>query len=1021
MSALSVQTMTGLLTQPYQRGGETLELTLAADAGGFTPVAPYDFKLYRVRYQEGPAAPQYIVYTKVQIPATGLKLQVFYQFGGTETSTVITLPGDAFAGSSYAIPLPPGADGTLRITRFKQLPVPLTGTGSANFGIVALLGNIAKLAWVIGSEKDLIRGTLQDVRMQRHVSFAHGASLDTVGTDLRVPRFPPRPYSYDTNTIALYHLDAAVANAGPVLDDTTRFGVTGHPGVNLAAQSGAIGKFAAAFEFGPTGTIEIADHADFSLPASASFTVEGFIQLQGPAVADPALIFGKGSLTAAGDLSAPGWSLVAGTFRGFSNNLRFALFDGTTAVQLFADENLGDGQFHHVAGVIDRVSFQVRLFVDGILCAVADISSIGALTNAIPVRIGQSTTAAQQLSGIVDEVRFSNISRAEFDPVLGEGDTAYRKRLGIFRRWLLPDPNDLISTINSLVQINGDPNSFVLIEKTKPMTTANAQVRIIPASIDAGQSISSEGDPLAKEADVSGVASDETNFHQFNLLTYAAAGVDFGSDPNNKIMQSVTSVALDGLLNLLAIASPPVGGNLQITKSLDPANSGLHSVGRAVRMKHATLTPDKLAVFAHRAGFSFVQNSGTDVYASVAQGETLRIVIEPRAASEIPADGSDAFAGHQFNLHVAQGSLPVAGLYNWSVIPWASGQASLHAHPADAPTLTTPVRNRPHVQVSADVPGEITIRVEYTLSRSTVTGTLDLNFTISSLADTTSITADGNMSASEADTIGAPTGTISPIYLITSTLGINFGADPNNKLMQISLETPLARLVGLLGGNAATLQVVKSFDPADTGFFKLGRAIRLTHPTLDPGALGAFAHQAGFDFVSRQAAQIYCSVADHDKIQIANAPALTPVAQELVAGTPVPLQARFSTLPAAGSYNWSTSQIGNGQGSFDFVLRPTVTFIPKKAGFLQLSLFYSEVDLNSEAPFTFEIRLNDTLNVPATIIPKTQYDLLMNILNYFHPIGVEVITLQVRQHVVEVRENSLNAFPGYTYPDFRVR
>jgi hypothetical protein len=71
-------------------------------------------------------------------------------------------------------------------------------------------------------------------------------------------------------------------------------------------------------------------------------------------------------------------------------------------------------------------------------------------------------------------------------------------------------------------------------------------------------------------------------------------------------------------------------------------------------------------------------------------------------------------------------------------------------------------------------------------------------------------------------------------------------------------------------------------------------------------------------------------------------------------------------------------------------------------------------------PYTFEVRLKTALDVPATIIPKMQYDLLMNILNYFHPIGVEVITQDVRQHVVEVRENLLSSFPGYTYPDFRI-
>ena len=75
---------------------------------------------------------------------------------------------------------------------------------------------------------------------------------------------------------------------------------------------------------------------------------------------------------------------------------------------------------------------------------------------------------------------------------------------------------------------------------------------------------------------------------------------------------------------------------------------------------------------------------------------------------------------------------------------------------------------------------------------------------------------------------------------------------------------------------------------------------------------------------------------------------------------------------------------------------------------------------SGELPYTFEIRLKAALDLPATIIPKPQYDLLMNILSYFRPIGIEVITQNIREHVVEVRENLLNAFPGFTYPDFRI-
>ena len=1020
MSALSAQIMTGLLTEPYRRGGETLEMTLLADAGGFTVVSPYDFGEYKARYQANPEKPQYLIYVKKNIPSAGVQLEIRFQFLGTESSCLVTVPGGTFAGTSFAVPIPDSANQTLRLTRFRQTPVTLPGPGLQNFGIVALLGNIAKLSWVMGWEKDQIRSTLKDVQLQRHVAFAHDASLDALGTDLRVPRFPPRQYSFDPNTIALYHLDDVVANGGAVKDDTTRFGLTGHPGVNLMAQSGVSGKFGHGFLFGPAGAIEIPTHADFDLTAVQSFTVEAFLQADSASVADPALIVGKGTLDNTGGLTTSGWSLMMGTFRGFSGNLRWTVTDGAQKVELFADANLADGQFHHLAGVIDRTSQRTRLLVDGEVVALADISAIAALTNAVPIRLGLSTSSKQQLAGVVDEVRFSNIARTDFDSVLGEGDANYRQRLGIFRRWQVPNSIDLLATINSQIQINGQPNSFVLTENTKPGATASALVRAIPGKIVAGESIMSDGKSPGKESDASGGLLEDPPFKDIYLLRHDSPAVDYGALEGNRRMQTVTAEVLDALLQLLASATPPIPGLLLIKKSYDPTNTGLHSVGRALRLAHQTLTLEQLAVFAHRAGFGFVSNTGVEVYASVASGERLRIVVEPRAAAEIPVDGSDAFAGHVFDLHLAQDGLPVAGLYRWIIIPWGSGSASLHPHPSDPVTMSTPVENRPHVRVSADAPGDLTLRVEYTLARTTVTGTRDFTFTISSLADNSSITADGSRSESETSAVGRPTGTLNQIYLITPTLTLNYGADPNNKLMQTVLETPLKRLAVFLAANATTLQIVKAFDPADTGFFKLGRALRLTHPTVDPGLLGALAHQAGFDFVARTGTQIYCSVADGEKVQIANAADLSLIPAELIVGKSVNLQARFTTLPAAGSYNWSTSEIGNGQGSFDFVLRPKVSFKPTRTGIVQLSMSYLEDDPKSVGPYTFEIRLNDALNIPATIIPKNQYDLLMNILNYFHPIGVEVVTRQIREHVVEVRENLLNAFPGYTFPDFRM-
>lgn len=102
------------------------------------------------------------------------------------------------------------------------------------------------------------------------------------------------------------------------------------------------------------------------------------------------------------------------------------------------------------------------------------------------------------------------------------------------------------------------------------------------------------------------------------------------------------------------------------------------------------------------------------------------------------------------------------------------------------------------------------------------------------------------------------------------------------------------------------------------------------------------------------------------------------------------------------------------------VLRPQTTFTAQKAGRLAITAFHLGVDPEATFPFSFEVRLKPALEGAGTVIPKPEYDLLMNLLNYFHPLGTEVLTRRLREHVVEVKDNLLSAFPGYTYPDFRI-
>ena len=91
----------------------------------------------------------------------------------------------------------------------------------------------------------------------------------------------------------------------------------------------------------------------------------------------------------------------------------------------------------------------------------------------------------------------------------------------------------------------------------------------------------------------------------------------------------------------------------------------------------------------------------------------------------------------------------------------------------------------------------------------------------------------------------------------------------------------------------------------------------------------------------------------------------------------------------------------------------------ERAGPALLRAIYALDD--NAAPYTFEVRLKPALEAANAVIRKDQFDLIMNILNALHPVGVEVITGALRAHVVEVRDQPFNAFPDYTYPAFRAR
>jgi hypothetical protein len=1007
MTALA--TSSNRLTLPYQRGAEFVAIALGADTAGVTAIVPYGFGEYRARWGQDPPVPAYIVSPRADVVVDDVVLTIGYNLNGGAGTVTVTVPRGTRGGSGFPIPLPAHSGASLRLTSLAAEPRP-GGAGSSQWDITALLGTLARMVWLLGAEKDALTRVRSDVRNMRFVDTAFGAGLDALGRDMRVVRFPPRPYSYDDSTVALWHLDEIVPNGGSVVDQATRTGVAGHPGTVAGAIAGAPGKYATGFAFPPGGgAITVAASADFDIAANADATIEAFVLVSVPADATPrAVVARRASETAAGSV-VPGWSLCVVNARGFDANVLFALCDGTHEARMFADLPIADGRFHHLAGIVDRTRQRARLFVDGVQRATASIAGFGAVAPPDDVRFG-STAAGNNLAGTIDEVRISRVARTTFHPVLGEDDDAYRARLRIFRHWVLPTPANVIAMINQAAPFATDPAPYVLVETNRTTQVALCPVRIVPATLGVGSAIAADGS-AARDETVAGTPADDAGFDPaLDLVSYVNAAVDASGDPGQARMQAGAARMLDALVGLLG-ATP---GKLVLEHSFDVAGpSPLHAVGRALRLRHTGLAIEALGALAHRTGFAYVRNLGADLAVAVSAGERLLVVGTPAGTVRIDV-------GSAFDLTIAP-VLPLAGTFSWTVVSPAPGRAHLLSHSADPATLPTPVTSRPRVRLVLDAPGDVLVRVEYGRAGRTRSGTLSLRVDPVTLADGHGLDTIGNPDPDPATIVGMPDAGFDPAFLITHAANpaIDFGADPNNAKMQVVTRDALDQLVALLAarGTAGRLRVSGAFVPGGPGVESVGRRLVLGHETLDPGALGALASRF-FDYVARAGATIRAFMRPDSWIAIADAASTAPLPADVVVGTPLNLAVVPGT-PPAGAYNWSTRTIGVGTGTFDTVLRPTAQFTPTRPGLLMLAVAFVQNDPTRAAPYTFELRLKPTLDVPATNIPKAQYDIIMNVLDAFHPIGVEVRTDRIRQHVREIVQDPTKAFPAYSFPNFR--
>ena len=417
-------------TAPYARAVATQELPLSPAVAGVSAVLSYNFFAFLATYglQAQDVVTSYSLTLKADQLDEAAVLQISYAgIAGAGTSTLV-VPAGSLAGMTFGIPGLPN-DPSLVLQTLTERPVPGVGqaAGADKWTLTALLGHGARLLWSLSGEARAVAAMTRDVGGQRHLDTARGRSLDWIGQDLGVPRLLPAPYRLDndTGTVGLWHFDDTVA---PVLDATSD-----NPGISLGATRGVAGRFGQACQITTTGGIVIPDAIAFAIDPTVGFTVELFANLTTAPAAGQTVIFvakRPNNKPPAAPFPTPppppGWALTFEPPAGGGNNvLAFTLADiAGNVVRAAVTTVLPTGWFH-VAGVVDPVAQQATVLLNGVAVASAPLGTLGVVDTGAAIGIGTDLNGAPYLTGLVDEVRLSNVARTDFATVLGANPQPY--------------------------------------------------------------------------------------------------------------------------------------------------------------------------------------------------------------------------------------------------------------------------------------------------------------------------------------------------------------------------------------------------------------------------------------------------------------------------------------------------------------------------------------------------------------------------------------------------------------------
>ena len=1010
----ALHAMRGRLTLPFARGADALDLTLAA---GATPaeaaVAPYTFAEHRALHGITPQ-PTYVVRARVPAAVTALELDGTDPDTGAFTVTVdVTGVGE---GDSVGVPLP-AAGPEVRLTTLREVGPPAGTSAADRWQITVLLGTTARLLWVLGGERDRLTRLTREVGAQRTVSGTVGAGLDLVGADLAVPRFPPTPYSVDDDTVALYHLDDVVGAVPAVADAAAIFpGRTPHHGALSAGVAlGAPGRYDRGLHFTGPGAVTVASHTDFDVAAGGGLTVELFVR--------PDAGSSLGFVARRGPVTSPSWALEVGDLgMGGRQSVRATVDDGSTALVVSAAVDLPTDRFSHVALVLAPGTGTARLSVavDGLEKAVGT-GTLGAVQGG-DVVLGPDVSAFR---GAVDEVRITGAARTHFHPALGESDEGYRRRLALFRRWELPTPGGLQAVLNRLVpEVGGVADPFVVDDTDGPAQSGGVVLRVWPAAIAPMESMDGDGRPAVRESTMwppDDGAADPALLGRCTdpRVSFAPTVPDPARAPglpapDPRLMRPATAAALTRLVDLFAATG--ITGAVTVRSGWDAAAADARADGRALVLTSTVVALGRLAAVAHRAGFDLVEHrvDGT-VYAACAPGRPVLLgptgsgpVLQaggtPRVEVGVPATvgvslGTPTFTGATLP--------PDAEVRFWLL--GAGDSASLEPVSPGATTAT----------LTASAPGPVALSADIVLRGRTTTVTVTVQVLPGPMADGSSIAQDGTTGVL-LDDVAPPVADFDAAYLATvADPRVGLGPNPEDAQMDRGLIHPLVALLDALdaAGQPGQLVVAQAYQPtappADVA--AQGRRVVLTHTVLGAAQLAVAAHGAGFPYVARDGSTVVVASPPGDTVGV-DGP------RELEVGSSIVLT--VSPTPGAVSpttrLGWSSAQVvptaPDRQGvRLMSTTAPTVTVTGLVPGRTWVRAALREA--GAAGPYAFQVRLRPEL--AGARISRDQYYLLMNALHTLHPVGVEVLTEQLRSAVVELGSTPGGLDPSFTYPAFR--